>query len=83
MKLRDFFSTTTGSETLTPMSEDMAAGTEAAKYKLKQQIQALMPGQTLQGKIVGRENAQVQIQLASDLLFTARLNPTFPLIWER
>lgn len=81
MKLRDFFSTpNTGAEvTGSISSEESSVGTEAAKYKLLQQIRSLMPGQTIQGKIVGRENGQVQIQIASDVTLSARLDSEIPI----
>lgn len=79
MKLRDFFSTSAGSEMVTTAPEDLSAGSEAAKYKLLQQIRAMTPGQTLQGKIIGRENGQVQIQLACELTFSARLETEIPI----
>ena len=81
MKLRDFFSTpNTGAEVTGAISsEESSAGTEAAKYKLLQQIRSLMPGQTIQGKIVGRENGQVQIQIASDVTLSARLDSEIPI----
>lgn len=81
MRLRDFFSTAGNSEITSSnfISEESSLSMEAAKYKLLQQIQALVPGQTLQGKIVGRENAQVQIQLASDLTVSARLESEIPI----
>lgn len=80
MKLRDFFTTpNAGSEIISgTASEELAVSTEAAKYKLLQQIKALMPGQTIQGRIVGRDNAQVQIQLTSDMTLTARLDTEIP-----
>ncbi len=80
MKLRNFLSApATGSEMTGAVSEELSVSTESAKYKLLQQIKSLMPGQTIQGKIVGKENAQVQIQLASDLTLSARLDTEIPI----
>lgn len=80
MKLRNFLSApTAGSEISEAVSEEMSVSTEKAKYKLLQQMKSLMPGQTIQGKIVGKENAQVQIQLASDLTLSARLDTEIPI----
>lgn len=41
---------------------------------MNRQIQALIPGQTIQGEIVSRNGSEIQIRLADDMLLNARLD---------
>ena len=41
--------------------------------KVEQQIQALVPGQTLQGEVVAKNGSEITLKLAGDMVLTARL----------
>lgn len=41
--------------------------------KVEQQIQALVPGQTLQGEVVAKNGSEITLNLAGDMVLTARL----------
>lgn len=45
----------------------------STSYRLAKMLREMMPGQTLQGEIVGKNGNEVQIRLLDDLLFSARL----------
>lgn len=76
MRLKDFFpaSNTETEITGNVLSGNIPEGIESAKYKLLKQIKALIPGQTLQGTIIGKDNIKIQIQLASNLILDAKLD---------
>lgn len=50
-----------------------AAGHSGAA-SVSRQIQALAPGQTLQGEVISRNGSQVQIQVADDLVLEAKID---------
>lgn len=58
----------TGTAEQAPVSE------EARNYHIRQQIRSFMPGQTLQGKVVGINGREIQIQADGDMVFQARLD---------
>ncbi len=70
MKLRELF---TGKENIVNTS-----GSAQSKYQraaeISRQIKSLVPGQTIQGEIVGRNGSEVQVRLAEDLLLNARVD---------
>lgn len=70
MRLTDFFTTDKHmSESHT--SQVRNPGNISA---INRQIHSLVPGQTLQGELVGRNGSEVQIKLAEDLVIKARVD---------
>ncbi len=74
MKLTDVFNSgqlknsntqTTGSQSVSGSAQNASVG---------RQIQALAPGQTLQGEVVARDGNQVQIKVAEDFILEAKVD---------
>lgn len=64
---------TTGSDgTLVSQTTQSSNGTQNTP-KVEQQIQALVPGQTLQGEVVSKNGSEITLKLAGDMVLTARL----------
>lgn len=64
---------TTGSDgSLVSQTTQSSNGTQNTP-KVEQQIQALVPGQTLQGEVVSKKGSEITLKLAGDMVLTARL----------
>lgn len=66
MKLSALLGGTTQTENRGKVSEKNIAS-------INRQIRSLVPGQTLQGEVVGKNGSEVQIKLADDMVLSARL----------
>ncbi|MDR2045028.1 MAG: flagellar hook-length control protein FliK [Clostridium sp.] len=59
---------------LSPKAGSGSGASEAQRNAfINRQIRAFVPGQTIQGEVVGRNGTEVQIRLAEDIVITARL----------
>ncbi len=70
MKLSGIFNTDN------PKTESgrVSPNTPAATQLINRQIRSLVPGQTLQGELVGRSGSEVQIKVSEDVVLNARLD---------
>lgn len=80
MILSDLFSGTQLKNTGAAQNQVSGAGNRAAVNKADQnalmnrQIQALKPGQTLQGEVISRDGGQAQIKVGDDLVLEAKID---------
>jgi hypothetical protein len=70
MWLSDLFRGSTPKETAT----GVGASDPAKSALINKQIRALVPGQTIQGEVTGKNGNEVQIKLAPDVVISARLS---------
>lgn len=73
MKLTDFFNSGQLKNTNT-QAATQSVSNSAQNASISRQIQALTPGQTLQGEVVSREGNQVQIKVADDFILEAKVD---------
>lgn len=53
--------------------------TPSGNANIQRQIQSMVPGQTIQGEVIGRAGGEVQIKLAADMVLNARLDKSIHL----
>ena len=58
-------------------SEGMSRGERS--YRVQNEIRSLLPGQTIQGAVVGRSGNVAQIALSQELLINARIDQSISL----
>lgn len=79
MKIPNLFSKTTTQTNLTSgsdgtlVSQTTSSLTATNPPKVEQQIETLVPGQTLQGEVVSKNGNEITLKLAGDMVLTARL----------
>lgn len=73
MKLTDFFNSGQLKNTNT-QAATQSVSNSAQNASVSRQIQALTPGQTIQGEVVSREGNQVQIKVADDFILEAKVD---------
>ncbi|MBE5865571.1 MAG: flagellar hook-length control protein FliK [Lachnospiraceae bacterium] len=72
MKLTDVFNSGQLKNSNTQAAKNQAVNAQSAS--VGKQIQALAPGQTLQGEVVARDGNQVQIKVADDFILAAKVD---------
>lgn len=72
MKLTDVFNSGQLKNSNTQAAKNQAVNAQSAS--VSKQIQALAPGQTLQGEVVARDGNQVQIKVADDFILEAKVD---------
>lgn len=74
MKLSEIIKLKSASSTKTAESnETLAQLKNEGTLRVNQQIKALVPGQTIIGEVIGKNGGDIQLRLAEDLVFLARL----------
>ncbi len=74
MKLTDFLNNGQLKNTSTQTTNTQSVANSAQNASVGRQIQALTPGQTLQGEVISREGNQVQIKVADDFILEAKVD---------